>query len=159
MSEKTFEEEAIATIQELGEEVRKAERDIQRAQEALAEKEQELSHWQGAMRSFRQRRGYPADEVDYRPVITDEYTTLGPTDMIRLWSKTHGGEVIMTELCERAVLSGAYKTKKQASSNLSAVIRKHKSFTWIAPGHYRQHMRSLEVGVTPSGNAPVLQLG
>ena len=137
MSVPNFEEEASEIIRTLAEEIRSVELRVQRAQEELADKELSLAHWQAVLKDYRARKGYPVKDLDVSPVVTDEYASLGPTEMIHLWAKTHGGEVVVRELCKRAVLAGAYKSPRRASSNIYAVIRKRSDYVKIGPGHFK----------------------
>ena len=137
MSATNFEEEAANIIQTLADEIRSVEHRVQGAQEELADKELSLAYWQAVLKDYRARKGYPVKELDVNPVVTDEYTSLGPTEMIHLWARTHGGDVVVRELCKRAVLAGAYKNSKRASSNIYAVIRKRSDYVKVGPGHFK----------------------
>ena len=132
----TFEQEAISIIKKLEVEKLEAERRVQNAQEVLTAKEEQVARWYAILKDYQEMSDLPQSEHDYRPSVPDEYSRLGPTEMVKLWANQHGGDVLVREVTDLALRVGIYKSRKSASNTFTNILKRHKDFVRIGPGHF-----------------------
>ena len=70
--------------------------------------------------------------------VLDIYEKLGPSEMVERWADEHDGIVVIKELVNIAVASGAYRKRQSARNSLDSTIRKKKGFRWLAPGIFER---------------------
>ena len=133
----TWEQETLQIIHTLEADKLDAERRVHVAQENLADKGILLQQWYRVLEDYRQRNGLPSDGTDLIPAIETRYASLGPTQMVDLWARTHDGEIILKDLVAAALKAGAYRQYRTAYNTLRSTIRRRKDFENIAPGQFQ----------------------
>ena len=114
-----------------------AERRMETARNEVAEAEQAVEHWQFALEDYRRSHGLPPQSSTPSPVLEDEYSHMGPTELVQYWADRHEGEVVVKELAKLAVRVGMSPNYRHASSNIYAVV-KRKGYEKIGPGHFKK---------------------
>ena len=129
-------------------ELQGAEYKMEEVRRVVQEKEQKVAAWQSSIDDYRCAYDLPV-QLDVSPVLSAEYSTMGPTELIRYWAAKHDGDVVVKDLARAAVSAGVFTSTRQASSNIYAVLRR-KGYEKVGPGHYRQLSTQPAIFVRPS---------
>ena len=131
----TTEQDLIQLLQDCQTERQAAERKLQAARETLAEKEQAEQHCQFTLNHYRKMRGLP-QQLDPSPALSNEYSSMTPTEVVVHWAQKHDGLIVVKELVKDVVQAGMFANRRVAASNIYGVI-KRKEYVKVEPGQYR----------------------
>ena len=111
------------------------ERKMAAARLAIDEDEQAIEHWQFALNDYRREHGLEA--INHSPVLQDEYSSMGPTELVEYWANKHDGEVVIKELTHIGLNAGIFKKYRNGSSSIYSVL-KRKQYDKLGPGYYKR---------------------
>ena len=117
--------------------LRGAERRLELVMGELAEEVKAVEHWQFVLEDYRKLHGLSLQPVTLSPVLADEYSHMGPTELVQYWSDKHDGEVVVKDLAKVAVKAGMFPNYRHASSSIYAVV-KRKGYEKIGPGYFKR---------------------
>lgn len=106
-------------------------------QHTIEEVDRAIAHLYFVIEDYRKAHGLPPRSDKPSPVLTAEYSHLGPTDLVQYWADKHGGDVVVKELARVAVNAGMFAQYRQAASSIYAVL-KRKPFDKVEPGHFKR---------------------
>ena len=133
---------------------RDAERKLMRAREEVEEKEQSIIHARFMIDDYRKQCGLPVQPSYRSPMLTDEYTNLGPTELVDSWADQHDGEVIVKELTQVGLAVGTFGKYRNGASAIYGVL-KRKPYKKMAPGHFKKIHTSMPIQNEDDKNIPL----
>ena len=119
-----------------------AERQLNAAREAVARAERAVSNWRFALEDYRTACGLPAKSDVVSPILANEYSAMGPTELVEYWAEKHDGLVVIKDLAKEGVKAGIFPTYRHGSSAVYAVV-KRKAYDKVAPGCFRRRDQAI----------------
>ena len=113
-------------------------------QHTIEEADRAIAHISFSIEDYRKAHGLPPRSDKPSPVLSAEYSHLGPTDLVQYWADKHGGEVVVKELARVAKDAGMFPNYRQAASSIYAVL-KRKSFEKVGAGHFKKIQTSMPI--------------
>ncbi len=107
------------------------------AQQTIDAVDRAIAHLYFVIEDYRKAHGLPPRSDKPSPVLSAEYSHLGPTDLVQYWADKHGGEVVVKELARVAVNAGMFAQYRNAASSIYAVL-KRKPFEKVRPGYFKR---------------------
>jgi hypothetical protein len=139
--EKLWEEETLDLIQDQQEERRKLESRLAAIQQQLEKCDQLIVAYRLTLEGYRAKYGLaksgPEPLTDHDKAV---YLKLHPKDVVNRWADSHGGTVVMNELCLTMVAIHAFSDTAQAASTLYSAIRRMTEYEKVERGVYRRRL-------------------
>ncbi len=114
-----------------------AERKMEAARNEMIEEEQAAEHWRFALQDYRKSHGLSPCPSSPSPVVEDEYSRMGPTELVEYWANKHDGEVVVKDLTNAAFAAGAFSDRRHGGSMIYAVV-KRKGYKRVGRGHFKK---------------------
>jgi hypothetical protein len=138
MVEKMWEQETLELIAEAEQDRNKAVQRVEIARRLAETAENTVEALKVALRRYRQHYGLPPLAVPAAPGVVTQLSHLDPKGLIDHWADTHGGKVIMKELCNAVVQAGQYKDQRQAAGSLYSTVKRMPRYAWVTRGIFQR---------------------
>ena len=112
-----------------------AERKMEAARNEMIEEEQAAEHWRFALQDYRKSHGLSPCPSSPSPVVEDEYSRMGPTELVEYWANKHDGEVVVKDLTNAAFAAGAFSDRRHGGSMIYAVVKRKGR---VGRGHFKK---------------------
>lgn len=136
MYDKAVERGVLETIHELQMARQRAERRLEADRQEFEEAGRGIASAEDFLKAYRRLNDQPV-QVDPIPVPNQEYTRMGPVDLVEHWATLHDGEVVVKDLTKAALAAGVFTHYRNGSASIYSVL-KRKKYERIGQGHFRK---------------------